>query len=372
MTPLLKVTNNLLLAQAVVLRRLETALLLAIIHLFPRLPSAGCTCTPPFFQKITALGQPRNRYASEPHLWPTAHILHTPYSHLSTDPNNNYYHYEDSTHKEDVFAAPANGDAQIQGSSPVYETRYADYYSGELIDNDLALDSSSLHENSSYEDEFPNSDDPASDLDNFCVKREDETQPQFTDLGYESLVYPTSYADEVFCGLAPNFPDSAVPEDNHFEGDPREVTSGIACMESVFSCRRYSHEGIRISFRRPSLAPAPCQPMVQGQELGCPPSPSATRIDRVTLVPLPAHPTCEPPDEDVAASTNSGEYTSEDTVTGSPRSSDFHMGTPFSVLTCRKPPPPLLSPALSIHRTPAGAPDWDTATGFVTVQRRRR
>ena len=161
----------------------------------PRLPSASCTCTPPSVQQNTALGQPRDRYASQHHLWLSAHILHTalhtPYSHLSSDPNNNYCYYGDSAHEEDAFAAPANQDAQIQGSSPVYETRYADYYSGGFIDNDLTLDNSSSHENSSYEEDLPNSDDPASELDNFCVKREDEAQRQFTDLGYESLVYPT-------------------------------------------------------------------------------------------------------------------------------------------------------------------------------------
>ena len=143
-------------------------------------------------------------------------------------------------------------------------------------------------------------------------------------------------------------------------------------MESVFPCRHYSHEGIRISFRRPTVAPAPCQPMVQEQELGCAPPSATTIIDGVTLVRLPAHPTCEPPDEDVAASTNSGEYTSEDTVTGSPESSPFHTGNPFSVLMRRKPPPQLLNPALSIHRTPAAARDLDTASGFVTVRRHRR
>ena len=59
-------------------------------------------------------------------------------------------------------------------------------------------------------------------------------------------------------------------------------------------------------------------------------------------------------------------------MTGSPQSAPFHTGNPFLVLMRRKPPTPLLSPALSIHRTPAAAREWDTASGFVTVQRRRR
>ena len=100
--------------------------------------------------------------------------------------------------------------------------------------------------------------------------------------------------------------------------------------------------------------------MVRGQELGCAPPPVPTIIDRVTLVPLPAQTTCKWPEEDVAASTNSGEYTSEDTVTGSPECSPFHMGNRFSVLMCRKLPPPLLSPALGIHGTPPAALDCDT------------
>ena len=59
-------------------------------------------------------------------------------------------------------------------------------------------------------------------------------------------------------------------------------------------------------------------------------------------------------------------------MTGSPESSPFHTGNPFSFLKRGKPRPALLSPALSIHHTPAAAREWDTASGFVTVQRRRR
>ena len=70
----------------------------------------GCTCTPPSVQRNTALRQPRDRHTNQHHLWPSAHILHTPYSHLSSDANNNYYYFEDSTREEDTFAAPANQD----------------------------------------------------------------------------------------------------------------------------------------------------------------------------------------------------------------------------------------------------------------------